>query len=158
MRIVYLAIGLAFLALSVFVMGGAFDLDYYTPLGPGPGFFPFWLAAMLALITVGWLIQIYLKPSEPLPEGFFPSKRASLRLVSVLGALVLFVVFGEYLGFRIAMLGFILFLLWVLGHRSALVVIGVAVAGSFGSYYLFHDLMGVYLPVATIEFLKNLGL
>jgi putative tricarboxylic transport membrane protein len=158
MRVVYLVIGLAFLALSVFVLHGAFELEYYTPLGPGPGFFPFWLAACLAFVTVLWLIQVFLKPSEPMPAGFFPDKSPALRLVSVLGALVLFVIFGEYLGFRIAMLGFLLFLMWVLGHRSALVVIGVALLGSFGTYYLFHDVMEVYLPVATIKFLENIGL
>jgi putative tricarboxylic transport membrane protein len=157
-RIVYLLIGSAFLALSVFVMGGAFNLEYYTPLGPGPGFFPFWLAACVAFVTVLWLIQVYRRPSEPVPAGFFPAKGVALRLVSVLGALVMFTVFGEYLGFRITMLGFLVFLLFVLGHRSVLVVIGVALAGSFGAYYLFHDVMGVYLPIASIEFLKKLGL
>jgi putative tricarboxylic transport membrane protein len=49
MRLIYVPISLAFLALSVYVMFGAFDLDYYTPIGPGPGFFPFWLAAILAV-------------------------------------------------------------------------------------------------------------
>ncbi len=157
-RIVYLVIGSAFLALSVFVMGGAFDLEYYTPLGPGPGFFPFWLAACLAFVTILWLIQVYRRPSEPLPAGFFPAKGAAVRLASILGILILFVVLGEYLGFRIAMLGFLLFLLSILGHRSVLVVIAVALAGSFGAYYLFHDVMSVHLPLASIEFLKKLGL
>ena len=158
MRLVYLAIGLAFLAVSVYVMVVAFALEYYTPIGPGPGFFPFWLAASLAVVTVVWLVRVYLKPSEPLPEGFLPSKSAVSRLVSVLGAMVLFVLLGEVLGFRITMLGFLLVMLYVLGRQSALVAIAVALAGSFGAYHLFHDWMGVHLPLATIGFLKNLGL
>jgi putative tricarboxylic transport membrane protein len=157
-QLVYLAIGLAFLALSVYVMVGAFALEYYTPIGPGPGFFPFWLAAGLAVVTVVLLVRVYLGPNEPLPEGFFPKKSAVLRLVSVLGGMVLFVLLGESLGFRITMLGFLLVMLYALGRQSALVTIAVALAGSFGAYYLFHDVMGVHLPLATIGFLKNLGL
>ncbi len=158
MRPVYLVIGLAFLAVSAYVMVGAFGLEYFTPIGPGPGFFPFWLGAGLAVVTVVWLVGIYLRPNEPLPEGFFPNRKAVSRLVCVLGGMVLFVLLGESLGFRITMLGFLLGMLFSLGRRSAFVTIAVALAGSFGSYYLFHDLMGVHLPLATIGFLKNLGL
>ncbi len=158
MRLVYLVIGLAFLALSVYVMVGAFALEYYTTIGPGPGFFPFWLAAVLAVVTVVWLVRVYLKPGEPLPEGFFPKKSAALRLLSVMTAMVLFVLLGEHLGFRITMLGFLLVMVYALGRRSVFLAMAVALAGSFGAYYLFHDLMGVHLPLATIGFLKNLGL
>ena len=158
MRIVYSVIGLAFLALSVFVMVGAVDLEYYTDLGPGPGFFPFWLAAILAVVTLAWLIQLYRRPSEPFPEGFIPSKGKVVKLLSVLGLLVLFVVLGEYLGFRITMFVMLLALLLMLGRLHVLVVIAVAFAGSFGAYYFFHDLMSVHLPLATVEFLRIFGL
>lgn len=158
MRHVYLVIGFAFLALSIYVMVGAFHLEYYTTIGPGPGFFPFWLAATLAALIVLWLVRVFLKPNEPLPEGFFPKKNAVLRLLSVLIAMVLFVLLGEVLGFRIAMLAFLLVMVYVLGRQPAFVAIAVALAGSFGAYYLFHDLMGVHLPLATIGFLENLGL
>lgn len=158
MRRIYLPIGLAFLALSVYAMIGAFDLEYYTPIGPGPGFFPFWLAAILAVLTVAWLAQVSFRLCEPLPQGLFPGKSGVLRILSVLGTLILFVVLGDYLGFRITMLGFLLFLIYSLGRHSIILVIAVALAGSFGSYYLFHDLMGVHLPLATIGFLEKLGL
>ena len=158
MRLIYVPISLAFLALSVYVMIGAFDLDYYTPIGPGPGFFPFWLAAILAVLTVAWLAQVCLRICEPLPQGFFPDRSGVLRILSILGALIIFVVLGDYLGFRITMLGFLLFLIFSLGRHSMILVIAVAFAGSFGSYYIFHDLMGVHLPLATIGFLEKLGL
>jgi putative tricarboxylic transport membrane protein len=157
-RIVYLVIGLAFLALSGFVMVSAFDLEYYTDLGPGPGFFPFWLAAILAGVTIGWLIQVYLKPAAPLPEGFIPKMGPAVRLVSVLVAMVLYVLVSDYLGFRLTNFVFLVFLMVVLGNRSVPVVIAVALLGSFGAYYLFHDVMSVHLPVPTVEFLKNMGL
>lgn len=158
MRLVYLSIGLAFLALSIYVMVGAVALEYYTPIGPGPGFFPFWLAAVLAVLTVIWLVRVFLGPREPLPEGFFPSRSASIQIISVLGALICFVFLAEILGFRITMLGFLLFVLYVPGRQSALMAIAIAIAGSFGAYYLFHDLLGIHLPFATIGFLENLGL
>ncbi|MEW6671959.1 MAG: tripartite tricarboxylate transporter TctB family protein [Thermodesulfobacteriota bacterium] len=158
MRLVYLFIGLAFLAMSVYVMVGAFALEYYTPIGPGPGFFPFWLAAILAVLTAVWLVRVYMGPREPLPEGFFPSRSAGVQIISVLGALILFVFLAELLGFRITMLGFLLFVLYGPGRQSAPISITIAIAGSFGAYYLFHDLLGIHLPFATIGFLENLGL
>jgi putative tricarboxylic transport membrane protein len=158
LRRVYLVIGLAFLTVSVYAMVGAVSLEYYTPIGPGPGFFPFWLGVGLAVVTVAWLVRVTLAPREPLPEGFFPGRRATLRIGSVLIAMVLFVLLGEHLGFRITMLGALLVILYALGRQSVLMAVAVALAGSFGAYYLFHDLMGVHLPLATIGFLKNLGL
>lgn len=158
MRPVYLSVGLAFLALGVYIMAESFALDYYTPLGPGPGFFPFWLAAILSTLTVAWLVQVFLRSEEPLPEGFFPSKSGAFRLVAVLAALTCFVVLGDLLGFRLTMLALLLFLVNALGRQRLPVALAVSLVGSFGVYYGFHDLMGIHLPLASIEFLENLGL
>ena len=158
MRRVYLAVGLAFLTLGVYVMIGSFALEYYTPLGPGPGFFTFWLAAILSVLTVIWLIRVFLQPPEPLPEGFFPNRSGALRIVAVLAALMFFVVAGEILGFRITMLAFLLFLLYALGRQRLPVAIAISLVGSIGVYYVFHDLMGIHLPLPSIDFLVDVGL
>jgi putative tricarboxylic transport membrane protein len=149
---------LAFLCLGIFMMAGAISMEYYTDLGPGPGFFPFWLGLILALLTVLWLVRVMLGPVEPLPPGFIPSRSGALRFAGVLAALIFYVLFSDLLGFRLAMLAFLLFVLYGPGRQSALVSIAIGLLGSFGAYFLFHDLLGTHLPLAGLGILEDLGL
>jgi len=156
--VVNLAVGFAFLCLGIYMMTGALAMEYYTVLGPGPGFFPFWLAAIMSALTVLWLIRVLLGPKVPLPEGFFPNRRGALNIAAVLGALIFYAAFAELLGFRITMLAFLLFLLYVPGRQSVPMTLAIALLGSFGTYHLFHDLLDTHLPLASIGFLEDLGL
>lgn len=152
------AIGLAFLCLSAYVMVGALDLEYYTALGPGPGFFPFWLGATMAVLTTAWLVRVLAGRRTPSPEDLIPSRRGRLRILSVLGVLVFYQLFSEVLGFRLTMLAVLFFVLHVSERQPLFLAAVIALAGSFGAYHLFHDLLGVYLPFATIPLLEDLGL
>ena len=140
------------------MMVGAHAMEYYTELGPGPGFFPFWLGLIMAVLTVLWLARAMLGPSEPLPEGFIPNKSGILRFLGVVAALIFYVLFSEVIGFRITMLIFLLFVLYGPGRQKMPISIAIAILGSFGAYYLFHNLLGTHLPLANIDFLENLGL
>lgn len=152
-----MAVGLAFLCLSIYMMLGAYAMEYYTVLGPGPGFFPFWLAAFMGSLTVIWMGSIILGPREPLPEGFFPSRGRRLQLLAVLGALIFYAVFAEVLGFRITMLVFLMFILYGPGRQSVPMTLAIAILGSFGTHYLFHDVLDTHLPLSNIGVLEDLG-
>ncbi len=158
MFIVNIAVGLAFLCLSIYMVIGSISMKYYTDLGPGPGFFPFWLAAIMGVLTTLWLVRVFVGPRQPLPEGFFPSRIGALRLAGVLFALIAYALVADILGFRIAMLLFLLFVLYGPGRQSVPMSIAIAVLGSFGAYHLFHDVLGTHLPLSNIGFLENLGL
>lgn len=151
-------VGLVFLGLSVHVMIGSIDLEYFTDVGPGPGFFPFWLGAIMATLTTVWLIKVYFGPRAPIARGLIPSREGALRLLAVLGALVFYAAFSEVLGFRLTMLAFLMFILYVPGQQPLILSAVIAVIGSFGSYFLFHDLLGIHLPFASISALEDLGL
>jgi putative tricarboxylic transport membrane protein len=70
-----------------------------------------------------------------------------LRPVSmVLGGLVVATASLEWLGFRVAALLLLLYLLLVLGARNWLAITAVALAGSFGVYHVFSGLLKVPLP------------
>ncbi len=151
-------VSLFILALALFVVQSALGMKYYTAMGPGPGFIPLWIGAVLAVLSVVWFIQVSRGPALPTPEGFVPDRGGVLRVVAVLASLALFPAIAEQVGFRVTMLGFLLFLFAVLGRQKLLVTLALSLIGSFGQYFLFHDLLGLHLPKATVDILQNLGL
>ena len=52
----------------------------------------------------------------------------------------------EAIGFRVAMLGLLPYLLLVLGARNSLAIGLFSLAGSFGVYHVFSGLLKVPLP------------
>lgn len=158
MRRVYQIAALLFLAFSAYLMVASRSMEYYVDLGPGPGFFPFWLGALLAVLSIMWLVQVSRGPGGPMEPGFIPERRGLIRIVSILVALALVGWFVDDLGFQITMLVFMTFLLTVLGRQKPIVTAIVAIAGSFGVYYGFTHWLDVQLPASSIEALRNLGL
>jgi putative tricarboxylic transport membrane protein len=158
MRRVYQIASLIFLAFSAYLVFKSRQMEYYADLGPGPGFFPFWLGALLAVLSIIWLVQVSLGPGGAIAGGFIPDRRGLVRIIAVLVAMALFGWVVDDLGFQLTMLLFLGSLLMVLGRQNLLVTATVALAGSFGVYYVFTHWLDVQLPASSIEFLRNLGL
>jgi putative tricarboxylic transport membrane protein len=160
LRVIFIQLPIAalLLCLGAYVMAAAVQMQYYTPLGPGPGFFPFWLGAMLTVATLVWAGKLYLERATPLDEGVIPDRAARYRLLFVLAALVAYILLLDLFGFRITMLAFLLTVLYGPGRQSLLLSVIIAAVGSFGMYYLFHDLLGLHVPFASIGVLEDLGL
>jgi putative tricarboxylic transport membrane protein len=175
MRRIHQIIALVALVLGLYVCLESIRLGYFQPLGPGPGFLPFWLGALLTALSLIWLVRLTIRPVEPVEEPFLPADdddagadpaegpfvprgAAAGRVLSVILATVLLPAIGEHLGFRLTMLACLLFLLGVTGRQKLPLTVGLGLAGSFGVYYVFHDLLDVYLPTARIGILQDLGL
>ncbi len=158
MKIAQLLAGLIFLGAAVYVMTEALRLKYYDAIGPGAGFFPIWLGLALGLLSLGWLVQVWRGGGGDLGERFLPSRQGMTRVAVIVIALILFVALLSPVGFRLTMLGFLLFMLIVLGRGNLLAKAVIALLGSFGLYYAFYNWLGVPLPSASLEFLQRLGL
>jgi len=130
-----------------FIMRESLELRYYTSLGPGPGFFPFWISLLVAVLAGVMFYQATFKDAEPMPADFFPSKTGWLRMGAICFALAASVVLMEPLGYRLTMLSFLLFLLFALGRVNIIVTALVALGGSWGAYYVFVEWLKVVLPV-----------
>ena len=48
---------IAFLALSIFMIVLSFEYPYHDRLGPGPGFFPFWLSVITGALSLALFFQ-----------------------------------------------------------------------------------------------------
>ena len=158
MRRVNQAVSLVFFILSCSIMWVSWIMEYYTPLGPGPGFFPLWLSGCMAGLSLIWLYQASTDPDEPIGTDFIPSRVGMIRILSIMGALLFMWLFMEKIGFQLTMCAFLVFLLVILGQRNKVLILVISLLGSFGMYYVFNNWLGVQLPESTIEWLSARGL
>ncbi len=148
---------LIIIAFSIWMVVESVQLNYYTPLGPGPGFFPLWLALSMAGLSTAWFIQLTFHPLQGKAIHFLPSRAGCWRIASLIVSVAVFGLLVERVGFSVLMFVFLLFLLTALGRKSALVTLAVSILGSFGAYYVFSHYLNVRLPQSGIEFLRSLG-
>jgi putative tricarboxylic transport membrane protein len=137
--------------LGVFLPALVTSLGYSLTdaLGPGPGFFPFWLSLIGAMLSAAMLMQATRAKTE---EGaaapvLASDRRVALQGIGVVVALVVAAVLFEPLGYRLTMLPFVAALLVLLGARSPVAIALTALAGSFGVFHVFYHWLKVPLPI-----------
>jgi putative tricarboxylic transport membrane protein len=138
--------------LGVFLAALVTSLGYSLSdnLGPGPGFFPFWLSAAGLALTGAILVQVTRgRLLADAPSDLLPGRLAALQGLAVVVALIAAAVLLEPLGFRLTMLPFIAGLLVVLGARSWIAIALCAAGGSFGVFHVFYYWLMVPLPVGA---------
>jgi putative tricarboxylic transport membrane protein len=135
--------------LGLFLAALVTSLDYSLTdaLGPGPGFFPFWLSLIGAVLTVAMLIEDARSQDV---TSILPNRQALLQGGAVLVALTIAAALLEPLGFRLTMLLFIPGLLLALGARSPSAILLTAAAGSFGVFHVFYYWLKVPLPIGAL--------
>ena len=137
--------------LGLFLAALVTSLDYSLrdALGPGPGFFPFWLSVIGAALTVGILVHVTRSAPDVEAAAILPRGLAALQSALVIIALVAAAALLEPLGFRLTMLVFLAVLLAALGARSVVGVTLTALVGSFGVFHVFYYWLKVPLPIGA---------
>jgi len=130
----------------------SFQLSLRDALGPGPGFFPFWLGMIGAVLAIVLLIQVRLDRVDLGTERLVFDRAGMKNAVLVLVGLIVATALLEVVGFRVSMLLLIPYLLLVLGARNRVAIGICSVAGSFGVYYVFFDVLKVSLPAGIFGF------
>ncbi len=130
-------------------------------VGPGPGFFPFWICVILSGLTFYWLVQVTRGPGEAIPKDFLPDRAAGLMFGFVFMAMIVFTLAMSRVGFPIAMFVFALVMVAALGKRTPRHVIyytvfAMGVTAFF--YFVFGQWLEVAFPKAEIPILKAMGL
>lgn len=148
---------LLFMIGSAFVIWEALNLEYYSKLGPGAGFFPFWLGVAFGVLSLTWLSQVSRESGKPKEGAFLPKEGGTGRILSILASLVVLSCLMKVIGFQATMFLFLVFLLVVLGRQKPLVTLIIALLGSVGLYHLFVRYLDVPLPVASLAGLAKLG-
>ena len=136
------------LAFCLFTLWQSLLLALTDRLGPGPGFFPFWLAAIGAVLAAALLVTTWLEPRQQndAEVRILPHGRGAWRWLAIIGLVAVAAASMELVGFRIIMLAFNAALVIALGERRWWVVAVFAALGSFGVYYVFVEWLDVLLP------------
>ncbi len=150
---------LCFLAFSAYLMWESWTkMEYYTPLGPGTGFFPFWLGAALGVLAIVWLLQVSMRSGMTEDGPRLPPKDGMWRILSIVASLFLVSLFITPLGYQLTMFLFMIFALSVLGRQTLWLTLILALVCSTGVFHLFVRYLDVQLPAASWEFLAAIGL
>ena len=148
-------VALLIAATGAFVLVEGLALPYYGLLGPGSGFMPTWVGAAVTGLALLLLAQSFIGTDD---QGAFLAAGQSFRRPVVMGAACLaLVIILPLLGFRLAMLVFLLAVPNILGRQRVLPMLVFAVLGSFGTAFVFEKLLLVRLPAAGLPILSGLG-
>ena len=136
--------GAVLLVFSAVLFQQSLQLDYYNPLGPGPGFLPRWLAGLLFVVSLLYIIDSLkgerIELSHLLPKG---GARRDIALMLI--GLCLFAGLVEYVGFVIAATQLVFLMTvrkfkWYYALPAAIFVAVLLLLA-------FQTLLGVSLPV-----------
>jgi putative tricarboxylic transport membrane protein len=147
-----------FVIFSALVVWGSLDLEYYTKLGPGAGFFPLWLGVAMGALSLVWLVQVFRRTGKPSTAASLPDRSGIVRIMAIIASLVAAALVMNLLGFQVAMFLLLVFLLLVMGRQSVWLTMIISLAGSVGAYRIFVTYLDVQLPMSSLAFLARLGL
>jgi hypothetical protein len=120
----------------------------WTPSGPGPGFFPFWLAAGFTVSGLAVLVRSWTsaaKDGEPfLPPGALP------RVAVVFLPMVAIVAFIDYLGIYLGGLLYLLGYTRLVGRHPWPLVLAVSVGVPLVLFFIFERWFLMPLPKGVL--------
>ncbi len=131
----------------------AYDYGLRDSLGPGAGFFPFWLGVLGMALCAALLMQsLQGKNIGESPQALLPHGEGARRAAALLGGVVVAALLLQPLGFRLAMLVFTAGLLLALGVRRPVAIGVFSLASSFGLFHVFYYWLKVPLPTGALGF------
>jgi hypothetical protein len=138
-------------ALFGFMAFTAFGYSLSDALGPGAGFFPFWLGVMGVLLSLALFVQS--SRGRAINEGtqaLLPRGEGARRGATLVASLVFAALLLQPLGFRLTMLVFSAALLLALGVRRPVTIAVFALVSSFGLFHVFYHWLQVPLPIGLL--------
>ena len=129
------------------------SLKVGTVLDPGPGLFPLTMGILLSLLSIITFVKGFLRQfaeNRSLSELWVGLNWS--RTFLTLGALSVYVIVLNIIGFILTTLLLLFFLFRVMEPQRWKLVIGLSVLGSFGSYFLFERLLQIPFPKGIFGF------
>jgi putative tricarboxylic transport membrane protein len=139
------SISLLALAFGAFIE--SMKLPFGTVSAPAAGFFPLVLSALLALTSLfGFVGALRESEASLVAEQSLVWKKILLTL----GSLLVFALAFEGVGYLVATLLFIIFLLRLVERKSWGLSLGVGVSAAIISYVIFGLILGTPLPAGFL--------
>jgi putative tricarboxylic transport membrane protein len=139
--------GVIGLGLSLWCYLESRRLDYMTEFTPGPGFMPFWVGVVLAVLSCYLIIDSFVRTAGKKDNAkLLPEKHALYRVGAIM--LMLFgVTFSmKFLGFPLTLALFTTAILLFLEHYSVLKSVGYGIAYSAVTWFVFQYILSMGFP------------
>ena len=139
--------GVIGLGLSLWCYLESTKFTYMTQFTPGPGFMPFWVGVVLALLSVYLIVDSFVrKPGKKDDAKILPEKHMLYRV----GAIML-MLFGvrfsmNFLGFPLTLALFTTAILLLLEHYSILKSVGYGIAYAAVTWFIFQYILSMGFP------------
>ena len=133
--------GTALVLLAVVTAWETRRLPLGTLHNPGPGYMPLLLAIILGALGVVVVLRGGSSPSLAELRWLEARHAAAILIGCAFAAFAL-----EWLGYRLTVVVLLMFLLGAMERKRPAVVAAVALGLSFGSFFLFSNLLKVPLP------------
>jgi putative tricarboxylic transport membrane protein len=139
--------GVIGLGLSLWCYLESTRLHYMTEFTPGPGFLPFWVGVILALLSCYLIIDSFLrKPGKKDDAKLLPEKHALLRVGAIMLMLFAVTFTMKFFGFPLSLFIFTTAILLLLEHYSIIKSVGYAVAYSAVTWFVFEYFLSMGFP------------
>ncbi|MEL7228858.1 MAG: tripartite tricarboxylate transporter TctB family protein [Pseudomonadota bacterium] len=128
------------------------NVGFIEDEGPGSGFWPFWLAAIMLLSCV-WTIANWARRVTPhsRSQAVFLDGYGKKMLVYVGGGIIGFLIAIEVLGFYGAIPAFLVYYMRILGGHSWRLTLTIALMTPLVFFFFFDVAMRIVLPKGYLE-------
>ncbi|OIP94368.1 MAG: hypothetical protein CO013_06965 [Syntrophobacterales bacterium CG_4_8_14_3_um_filter_58_8] len=139
--------GVIGLGLSLWCYLESRQFHYMTDFTPGPGFMPFWVGVILAILSCYLLYDTFRrKPGTEDDMKILPHKHALYRVGFIFLMLFGVLMIMPLLGFPITVCLFVAAILLILERYSIIKSIGYGVAYAAVTWLIFEYLLNMSLP------------
>jgi putative tricarboxylic transport membrane protein len=139
--------GVIGLGLSLWCYLESTRLTYKTEFTPGPGFMPFWVGVVLALLSCYLLFDSFIrKPSGKDDAKLLPATHALLRVGAILLSLVIATAVMSYLGFPLTLVLLTMAILRFLERYSIVKSVGYGIAYAAVTWFMFEYILSMGFP------------
>ena len=139
--------GVIGLGLSLWAYLESTRLDYMTEFTPGPGFMPFWVGVVLALLSFYLIIDSFVRKSGKKDEAkLLPEKHALYRVGAIMLMLFAVTFSMKFLGFPLTLVLFTTVVLSVMERYSILKSIGYGIAYAAVTWFIFVYILSMGFP------------
>ncbi len=140
--------------ISIYLMWKSAELPigYIKGEGPGGGFWPFWLSAVMLVSTAMIAINWYRRTSPPSQAtGPFLDAYGKKMLLLVGGGLAAFIGLIHFIGFYGAMPLFLIYYVRFMGRHSWPTTLAIAILAPTATFFFFDVAMRIVLPKGYLE-------
>lgn len=145
---ILMALGIVGFAIAVMVQAAAVGRQWADGQAE-PGFFPFWLGALLAIAGIVALVQAV--RSSPGAARFFHDRSGLTSVLKVTVTAAGMLALTYLIGFRLASIAYLFVYLRFIGRHRWPAVIVMSLLIPITGYYLFERVLQVALPRGIIE-------